>query len=285
MLLVGAAAVSPLFGFLLAWPNPLGFPRGCFSALRPTQVTRHLWGQQRAANDITLEAAAPQVNESLEHFSLPHAGEAPPSWAKQLQVQNLEGRPLAVATEASPERLLRIRRRNIRFLCRSRRNRARGLLKPAAAALAEAAEKHSETPEARYALECLQLKDPLVAEVPTKRWRTQWYYYVTLTHELVFLSRFQLIVECVRLFPSRQCLRFPSFARRSLVPLTRAARRCDILVEVRDARLPLLSRSNLRLLQRPIPKAVVLTHADQVRHFGQRSYSVCGFTVAAVSAA
>lgn len=45
-----------------------------------------------------------------------------------------------------------------------------------------------------------------------------------------------------------------------------AASRCDAIVEVRDARLPLLSRCNLRVLHLPKPKVVVLTHADQVGH-------------------
>ncbi|CDJ53061.1 GTP-binding conserved hypothetical domain-containing protein, putative [Eimeria brunetti] len=59
-------------------------------------------------------------------------------------------------------------------------------------------------------------------------------------------------------------IRFPSFARRSLVPLVQAASRCDAIVEVRDARLPLLSRCNLRVLQLRKPTAVILTHADQL---------------------
>lgn len=60
-------------------------------------------------------------------------------------------------------------------------------------------------------------------------------------------------------------LRFPSFARQSLLPLIRAAHDSDVIVEVRDARLPLLTRSNLLLLQNQKPKVVVFTHRDLVR--------------------
>ncbi|KAL8452816.1 hypothetical protein Emag_002189 [Eimeria magna] len=154
---------------------------------------------------------------------------------------------VATEAEASFKRLSRIRRRNIRFLCGARRNRARGSLRPAAAAAAEAAAARQGSLEDIYVQESLQLKDPLVVEQTSKRWRIQW---------------------------------FPSFARKSLVPLARAASRCDVLVEVRDARLPVLSRCNLRLLGGPLPKAVILTHADQAspeatrlwqRHFRRES--------------
>lgn len=85
---------------------------------------------------------------------------------------------VATAAEFSTERLLRIRRRNIRFLCASRRNRKRGLLPPAKAAAAEAAEKWNAEEEA-FLRRSLELKDPLVNEAPVRRWRTQWCVRIT----------------------------------------------------------------------------------------------------------
>ncbi|KAL8437281.1 hypothetical protein ACSSS7_001044 [Eimeria intestinalis] len=155
---------------------------------------------------------------------------------------------LATEAEASFKRLSRIRRRNIRFLCGARGNRARGVLRPALAAAAEAAAARKSSPEDDYVRESLQLKDPLVIEQPAKRWRIQW---------------------------------FPSFARKSLIPLVRAYSRCDVLVEVRDARLPLLSRCNLRMLKGPLPKAVILTHADQASlYVAQRFFHKGGKSLA-----
>ncbi|XP_026189962.1 uncharacterized protein LOC34620367 [Cyclospora cayetanensis] len=104
---------------------------------------------------------------------------------------------LTTAGKIIPHRFLRLRKRNIRFLCGSRRNRERGLMKPAAAAAVEA-EEDREAAEEAHVLQSLRLKDPLVQELPMKRWRTQW---------------------------------FPSFARRSLAPLIQATRRCDAIVE------------------------------------------------------
>ncbi|CDI75393.1 GTP-binding conserved hypothetical domain-containing protein, putative [Eimeria praecox] len=156
---------------------------------------------------------------------------------------------VSTGTGVSTQRLLRIRRRNIRFLCNSRKNRMRGLLPPAKETIEAAMEEHDSAEEALL-LRRMRLNDPLVDEVPIRRWRTQW---------------------------------FPSFARRSLVPLVQAASRCHAIVEVRDARLPLLSRCNLRVLQLPKPKVVILTHADQAspiatrhwqRHFRRESREV-----------
>ena len=72
------------------------------------------------------------------------------------------------------KRLLRIRRRNIRFLCSSRKNRMRGLLPPAKETIETAMGKHDCAEEA-LALRAMRLKDPLVDEVPVRRWRTHWY--------------------------------------------------------------------------------------------------------------
>lgn len=77
---------------------------------------------------------------------------------------------VSTESETSPHRLLRIRKRNIRFLCGSRRNRARGLPRPAAAA---AVARHNSADDA-FVQQSLRLEDPLVAQPPTTRWRTQW---------------------------------------------------------------------------------------------------------------
>lgn len=95
---------------------------------------------------------------------------------------------VATAAEFSTERLLRIRRRNIRFLCASRRNRKRGLLPPAKAAAAEAAEKWNAGEEA-FLRRSLELKDPLVNEAPVRRWRTQWCVRVTY-YSCIYLLAF-----------------------------------------------------------------------------------------------
>lgn len=81
---------------------------------------------------------------------------------------------ISTGSGMSTHRLLRTRRRNIRFLCSSRKNRMRGLLPPAKATLEEEGEKYNSAEEALL-LRSMQLKDPLVDEVPVRRWRTQWY--------------------------------------------------------------------------------------------------------------
>ncbi|KAL8273730.1 hypothetical protein Esti_002330 [Eimeria stiedai] len=202
-------------------------------------------------------AAAPnttqvaQYPDPVNEGALTNALATPATWVRQQLAQDsardVSFSGIATEVEESLKRLSRIRRRNIRFLCGARRNRARGFLRPDAAAAAEGAAARQNSPEDAYVRESLQLKDPLVAEQTAKRWRIQW---------------------------------FPSFARKALVPLARAASWCDVLVEVRDARLPLLSRCNLRILSGPLPRAVILTHADQAspdatrlwqRHFRRES--------------
>ncbi|KAL8433356.1 hypothetical protein Efla_001910 [Eimeria flavescens] len=235
----GSADFCCLWALLLC--KPFAFRDACPSSFRSPL---HFSSSQLSSSPLPacrsppLPAARKHSGECLEAAGTAAAVKEPSfvsllKW--EAQKGTTEGLPSAAVgsetTRVSMHRLLRLRRRNLRFLCRSRHNRQRGLLRPAAAAAAEAAAAQKDSAEDAFVRDSLQQEDPLVAQLAERRWRTQW---------------------------------FPSFARRALVPLTLAARHCDVIVEVRDARLPLLSSCNLRLLKRrTIPKAVVFTHADQ----------------------